>query len=186
VDICFLIQYFCNTTHTCHTHRDHNKNHRKHHKTHKNIHTIGKKTHQFSGCKRIHNNHFRTEPADQNNTGVNCKHHDRCIPDNILLCFYKNIINILACTLKFTCLFLFPYIRLYNADCRNIFLNRLIQCVIFRKCLLEICSCMTDNKKQNNSKNQDCHKINTCQPCIDCKCHHHRTYHTCRCSHHHT
>ena len=185
MDIRCLIQYFYNTAHTCHAHRNHDKYHRQHHQAHQDIHTISKKTHQFPCCQGLHYDHLRTKPANQNDTRIYSKHHNRCIPHNIFLCSYENIVNIFAGTLKFTGLLFFSYICFHYADRRYIFLNRRIQRIILWKCLLEICRRMTDNKKQNRSQNQNSHKINAGKSRIDRKRHYHRTDHACRCTHHH-
>ena len=63
----------------------------------------------------------------------------------------KHFVNIFTCFLKLTCLLLLSYISLHDTDRRDILLYRCIQVIIFRKCLLKICRCMTDNEEKDRT-----------------------------------
>ena len=121
--ICCFIDNLSYTLCTCCAHGDHNKYHGKHHKAHKNIHTICKKTHQFTCSQTAANDHIRTQPADSKNTCIYCKLHNRHIHNYQFLSSYKHFVNFIAGFLKLSGLIFFTYISLHNADCADILLH---------------------------------------------------------------
>ena len=78
---------------------------------------------------------------------------------------------------EFVSLFSLTYVRFYDADRRNIFLNRSIQFVIFRGCHAEIFGSTANQEKETDAQEENCHKVDTCNLFVDCKCHDQRADH---------
>ena len=122
----FLIDDFCDTSCTGNTHGDHNEYHREHHQTHKNVHTVGKQCKKITGLKGGADHHMSTEPADQKNTAVYGKLHERRVPYDNRLGFKQHIVDVLAGLFKSAFFVIASYISFYNADRRYVFLNTFI------------------------------------------------------------
>ena len=186
VEIALLIQNLGNTARTRKAHRDHNEYHRKHHEAHQNVHAVGQKAHQLSCCQAASDDHLRTEPADQKNTAVNGKLHQRRVEGKVFLCFTENFVDVLCCFVELTCFMILTHIRFYYADGGYVFLYARIQLIVLRKCLIEIFHRGTHDQKQTRSEDKNGYQINACKTCIDIKRHNHRDNHARRCTHAHT
>ena len=184
--ICFLINNFCHTLCTGHTHSHHNKYHRQHHQTHQDIHTISKKAHQFAGGKTAANDHFCPKPADTKNTGVYSKLHQRHIHNNQLFCPYKHFVYFIAGLLKFTGFIILTHISFYHANSGYILLYACIQVIIFLKNLLKIPGSPSKDHNQCKTKKNNCNQIYTCKSGIDQEGHSHGTDQTGWCPGTHT
>ena len=184
--IALLIEHFRHTSCTGDTHGNHNKYHRQHHQTHQDIHTVSKKAHQLSRGHGGADDHLRTQPADQQDTSVYSKLHQRRVEAEIFLRFHEDLVNILARFMELICLIVFPHISLYHADRRHVFLYGSVQLIVLGKCLLEILGCVVHDQEQADSKDNNRDQVNTGKPCIDRKRHDHRTDHARRRSHTHT
>ena len=185
-DIRFLIQHFCDTSRARHTHCDHNEHHGEHHEAHQNIHTIGKKAHQFPGCQSIRNDHFCAEPADPQDTRIYGKLHQRRIPCDQALCLYKHVVDILTCLFKFLLFVILSHICFYHTDRGYVLLHAGIQVIVFFKYLVKIFCCLTDDERKASAKNDHRYQIDRCQFRVDRKRHHHRADHAERRAHAHT
>ena len=186
VQIALLIENLGDTLCTGHTHRHHNKYHGEHHEAHKDIHAIGKKAHQLAGCQAAANDHLGAQPADQKNTAVDGKLHQRCVIRNIFLCFTENVVDVSAGFLEFAGLMTFTHISFYHTDGRNVLLHAGIQIIVFREGLLEIFAGSAHNKEQAASQKDDSNKINAGQTGIDHESHGHGYDHAGRGTHTHT
>ena len=180
-----LIEYLADTLHACCAHGDHDEDHREHHQAHEDVHTVGQKAHQLTGRQLVAYDHFCARPADQDDTGIDGKLHQRSIDDDVVLRLHKDPVNVFTGFLEAGGLMFFADVGFYDADRGYIFLYGGVQLVVFRKCHLEVAGRVPDDEKQDDAEEDNGDQVNACEPSVDCKRHDQSTDHARRSTHHH-
>jgi len=151
----YFIQNFVDTFRRRFRDHDHNEYKRHHHKRRQYLKCIDDHTCQLS-CKHI--SAYDTFAADQHhckNDYIHSKLHRRRVPGNDFLCFCKKPEYNTRDLSEFFNFMVFPNVRFHDAGCVDVFLNDIIQFVIFVKHLDKMRVRFLCDKDQKSSQNRN-------------------------------
>ena len=125
------------------------------------------------------------EPADQQNTSVDHRHHDRRDARDVHFRFDEHLIDVLRGLMEFVDLILFSHVSLDHTDGSDVFLYAVVEIIVSFKDLLEIFGRPAHDEEHDIGKQKYSRQIDAGQSGTDDKRHDHRDDHGGRCSHRH-
>ena len=175
--VALLGQHFDDTLGRFHRHGDHDENHRQAHQAHQNLEAVGQDGGHLADSNLgalAADDQVRTKGEHERHAGVDADLHHRAVQRHDALGLGEVAADILGSSREFLLLIIFADIALDNAHGLDVFLNRVVERVVFAEYPAEDRHGRADNQRQTDTQQRNGDQKDHGQTAAHHKAHHKR------------